>query len=211
MSRAWKLREQPANLSRGSPSPPLTLWIRGAPHSPAPSLEEVRAHHRIVAAAWSAFPAVLPVRFGQWFATVGELRAAVDPKVATYAEALERVRGAGEFSVRIVDPALEEPPEPEAGSGTEYLRAAAARARHRSAAEARGREIAADLGRALGPLVRAERVDPAPGPHGLAAVSHLVARAAEAEYGAAVDRFAATRPDLRFLRTGPWPAWSFTA
>lgn len=202
-SAAWPLE--------GLTVSPLTLWFRGAPQAPAPSLEDVRAHHRIVAAAWAAHPAVLPVRFGQWFASPGELRAAVEPKLGVWAEALERVRGAGEFSVRLLDPALQEPVLPEATSGTEYLRAAAARARHRAAVEARGREAAQELARALGGLVKDERVDPVSTPHGLATVAHLVDRTREGEYEAAVDRFAAGRPELRLLRTGPWPAWSFTA
>ena len=103
--------------------PPLSLWIRHAPQPGAPSLEDVRAHHRIVEAAWSANPAVLPVRFGQWFVDAEALEAAVRPRLDAYAAALERVRGAGEFSIRIFDPAVTEPEAaPPGGSGTEYLR-----------------------------------------------------------------------------------------
>jgi hypothetical protein len=191
--------------------PPLTLWIRTAPRPGAPSLEDVRAHHRIVEGAWTAHPAVLPVRFGQWFATLDELAAAVRPEVEAYAAALERVRGTGEFSIRILDPAASEPEAGgAAGSGTEYLRAAAERTRHRAALDARGREVAGELRAALGGLVRDERVAPFPAPHGLAEVAHLVERTSEDEYGRKVEAFAATRPELRFVRTGPWPAWTFT-
>jgi hypothetical protein len=192
--------------------PPLTLWIRTAPRPGAPSLEDVRAHHRIVEGAWAAHPAVLPVRFGQWFATMDELTAAVRPKVEAYVASLERVRGAGEFSVRILDPAAREPAAAgTAGSGTEYLRAAAERSRHRAALDARGRELASELRAALGGLVKDERVDPFPAPQGLAEVAHLVERTREEEYEGRMDAFAATRPELRFLRTGPWPAWTFAA
>jgi hypothetical protein len=192
---------------------PLTLWIRHAAQAPAPTLEDVRAHHRVVTAAWERCPAVLPVRYGQWFGSEEELRAAVGPKVDAYERALERVRGAAEFSIRVLDPALEADPQerPASGSGTDYLRAAAARARRRSEADARGRAVAAELGSALGALVREERLDPADTPHGLVGVAHLVARADERAYEQVADRFAAERPGLRFLRTGPWPAWSFTA
>jgi hypothetical protein len=64
---------------------------------------------------------------------------------------------------------------------------------------------------ALGALVLDERVEPLSSPHGLATVAHLVDRDRESEYEAAVDRFAGSAPGVRFLRTGPWPAWSFTA
>ena len=192
--------------------PPLTLWIRTAAQPRAPSLEDVRAHHLIVEAAWTAHPAVLPVRFGQWFGSVEELTVAVGAKVGTYAAALERVREAGEFSVRILDPALPAPePEGAAVSGTEYLRAAAERARRRSALEERGRAEAGKLEEALRGLVQDERVEPFASAHGLATVTHLVARAVEREYIRAADAYAAERPELRFLRTGPWPAWSFSA
>ena len=191
--------------------PPLSLWIRPAAPPRAPSLEEVRAHHRIVEAAWTAHPAVLPVRFGQWFESVEALTAAMGAKVDSYVAALERVRGAGEFSVRILDPAARAP-EPEGGavSGTEYLRAAAERARRRSALDERGRAEAGKLREALPGLVKDERVEPFASPHGLTTVTHLVARAAEDEYERAADAYAASRPELRFLRTGPWPAWTFT-
>jgi hypothetical protein len=58
--------------------------------------------------------------------------------------------------------------------------------------------------------VKEERVDPFPSPHGLAAASHLVARERAPEYEEGVERFVAARTELRFLRTGPWPAWSFS-
>ena len=202
----------PAAPVEALPLPPLTLWIRPAAHAPAATLEDVRAHHEIVAGAWSAFPAVLPVRLGQWFATPAALAAAVEPRVDAYLAALDRVRDAGEFSIRIVEPGRVEPGPAEAGgSGTAYLKAAAERARRRAEDEKRGRRVAGQLAERLSGLLKGERVDPLPTAHGLATVAHLVARAREEEYRAAVDAFAAERPDLRLLRTGPWPAWSFTA
>jgi hypothetical protein len=173
----------------------------------------VRAHHAIVADAWSRFPAVLPVRFGEWFATREELMAAVEPKVGEYESALTRVAGTGEFSIRILDPALAEAAGPEASTatrGTAYLRAALERTRARARAEARGRSVAAQLREALGSLIREERIEPLPSPHGLVTVAHLIARERETEYEAAAARFVESAPDLRFLRTGPWPPWSFT-
>ena len=191
---------------------PLTLWIRDAPQAPAATLDDVRAHHRVVSAAWDGCPAVLPVRFGQWFASEEELRAAVAPKVEEYGRALERVRGGAEFSVRVVDPTTAEVEEPPAtSSGTEYLRFAAARARRRREAEARGKAVAEELRGALGGLVRDERVDAPDLQQELARIAHLVARADADAYEEAMDRFAVEHPELRFLRTGPWPAWSFAA
>ena len=195
----------------GHPVPGLTVWVRSTPHPPTPTLEEISAHHRIVADAWERRPAVLPVRFGQWFATLGELTSALEPNLERYAGALERTAGTGEFSVRIQDPALPIPGAPPTGTGTEYLRAAAARERARREASTRGVEVAAELRGALGGLVIDERVDPLAEPRWLAVATHLVRRRDEEEYRAAADRFAALHGALRFVRTGPWPPWSFTA
>jgi hypothetical protein len=195
----------------GHPLAGLTLWVRPTPHPPTASLEEIRAHHRIVADAWESRPAVLPARFGQWFATLEELTAALAPGLEGHAQALERVAGAGEFSVRILDPeAIAKGTPATPASGTEYLRAAAARERERAEAGRRGGGIAGELREALGPLVLGERVDGVPEPPGLAVATHLVRRSEERAYGTAVDRFAAEHRALRFVRTGPWPPWSFT-
>jgi hypothetical protein len=196
----------------GHPVAGLTLWVHPTPHPPTASLEEVRAHHRMIADAWQSRPAVLPVRFGQWFATLGELSAALAPGLERYARDLERLAGAGEFSVHILEP--ESVPKGTAeipASGTAYLRAAAARERARAEAGERGAEVAGRLKKALGRLVLDERVDGLADPPGLAVATHLVRRSEEREYEMAVDRFTAAHPTLRFPRTGPWPPWSFTA
>jgi hypothetical protein len=137
----------------------------------------------------------------------------VGPEAERYARALERTAGTGEFSIRILDatPPTPEAPEPGATTGTEYLRAAAARERARRAAATLGAAVADELRATLGELVRDARVDPIAEPPGLAAATHLVRRQDEDAYRAALDRFAAERVELRFVRTGPWPPWSFTA
>lgn len=207
-----ELAAGPRGPVRGHSVAGLTLWVRPTPHPPTASLEEVRAHHRIVADAWERRPAVLPVRFGQWFASVDDLERATAPEAERYRRALERARGAAEFSVRLVDPATGLPgEEAPTRSGTEYLRAAAARGRARAEAVRRGERVAAELAEALAGLLLGERVDPAPEGPALVTIAHLVRRPDEARYAEAVGRFAAARPELRFLRTGPWPVWSFTS
>jgi hypothetical protein len=203
-----------AGTLTGHPLAGLTLWVRPAPHPPTASLEEIRAHHRIVADAWERRPAVLPVRFGQWFATIDELTAALAPQAERLARALERTAGSGEFSVRIMDAAPGiAPAEPPRGgtSGTEYLRAAAARERARSEATERGTRVAGEMASALGALVADARVDALPEPPGLAVATHLVRRRDEEDYRAAAERFATAHDMLRFVTTGPWPPWSFTS
>jgi hypothetical protein len=166
----------------------------------------------MIADAWESRSAVLPVRFGQWFATLDELSAALAPGLERYARNLERLAGTGEFSVRILEPEPVPTGTAEAPStGTAYLRAAAARERARAEAARRGVQVARELREALGRLVLEDRVDEPPDPPGLAVATHLVRRSEEHEYELAVERFAAAHPTLRLPRTGPWPPWSFTA
>lgn len=188
----------------------LACWVSVLDAPPHASVEAVRAHNGVVAAALcQATP--LPVRFGQWLESREALTERIADRAAQYHAALERVAGAVEYGLRVVDPAARAPvPGPEAReSGTSYLRALAERETRERAALARGRELADGIAALLGSLVRQQRVEP-PGPgRGLLGMAHLVAVRDRDAYRAGVEEARRRWPSLRFLTSGPWPPYSF--
>ncbi len=192
----------------------LTCWVSPSDAVPDASLERIRRHDDVVEAALAAGATPVPLRWGQWVADEGALAATLRERESAYLEALDRVAGAVEFGVRVLDPALapaDLPSDAGAGTGTAYLRALVARAAAERAVDARGQEIAANLRAVLGAIIRQERIDALPTRHGLVSLVHLVARGAEPEYRAGVERVRRDWPELRFLVTGPWPPYSFAA
>ncbi len=190
----------------------LACWVSPSTAVPDATLERIRRHDAVVEAALAAGLSPVPLRWGQWVADEAALAAALLEKQEAYLQALERVADAVEFGIRVLDPRLEPAPAPAvagAGAGTEYMRALAARAAAERSVDARGQEIAANLRAVLGSIIRQERIDALPTRHGVVSLAHLVARGAEPEYRAGVERVRRARPELRFLVTGPWPAYSF--
>jgi hypothetical protein len=190
----------------------LSVWAEAAVGAPRVSAEAVRMHDAVVKAVWTRTPACLPVRFGQWVReeALGER---VSEQRAELERALARVAGAAEHGVRISEARAESESvpgdAPRQESGRAYLEWLQAKTRRQAEHERRGRELAAALTEALGDVARAERVDPLPAAEGAVSVSYLVPRAQEAEFASVMDRFIASRPDLRVLLTGPWPPYSF--
>ena len=138
---------------------------------------------------------VLPVRFGTLVEDERAAVAAVAPRGEALAEALERIRGAVELSVRAVagDPAAEPEGEP---SGREYLRERVARAR---------------LARALhDPLAAAARDAAVQDSPELLRAAYLVDRDEVDAFVALVERLQREHEELSVLCTGPWPPYSFT-
>ncbi len=192
----------------------LACWVSPMTTVPDATLERIRRHDDVVEAALATGISPVPLRWGQGVEDEAALAATLVERQDGYLEALERVAGAVEFGVRVLDPAREAAPAPAAagpGAGTAYLRALAERAAAERAVDARGQEIAANLRAVLGAIIRQERIDALPTRHGVVSVAHLVARRAEAEYRAGVERVRRDRPELRFLVTGPWPPYSFAA
>ncbi len=192
----------------------LTCWVSPIPAVPDATLERIRRHDHVVEAALAADISPVPLRWGQWVEGDAALTAALIERQVAYREALERVAGAVEFGVRVLDPGRAPPPAPVAGgagAGTAYMQALAARAAAERAVDARGQEIAARLRAVLGAIIRQERIEALPTRHGVVSLAHLVGRRAEGEYRAGVERVRRERPELRFLVTGPWPPYSFAA
>ena len=190
----------------------LTLWISAMERAPAASIDGIRSHNRVVEEAMRVATPV-PVRFGQWVESRAALLRSVSEKAETYHSALEQVRDAVEFGVRVIDPELAQAaaaaPAQDRTSGTAYLQSLARAQTERSRLAPRARAVADSLTAALGDLVRAHREEPLPSSHGLFSAAHLVARHEISRYRSTLDSFRARTEDLHFLVSGPWPPYSF--
>jgi hypothetical protein len=184
----------------------FVVWISELEKMPTPDLAAIRRHNAVVEAATEQ-ETPLPFRFGQWFASRHELRDSLHDRHDQLTRQLRQVHGALEYGVRILDPA-HQPPAADRSSGTAYLEALALRARQDQLDDERGREIAAALRAALGPLVRDHRVRTVGGGT-IATIAHLVDRHDTGTYDVRVREFGTGWPELRFLFTGPWPPYGF--
>jgi hypothetical protein len=132
---------------------------------------------------------LLPVRYGTRVRDEEEAARALAEREAELIEALDRVRGAVELSVRVVGD------RPPATSGTEFIRGRAEVAALHERLSQAARDSARRPARAAGELLRG---------------AYLVDRGATDEFVALVERLQAEHPDLRVLCTGPWPPYSFS-
>ncbi len=89
----------------------LTAWVSDVPDVPvASTLERVKAHDAVCAAAMQSGETPLPIRFGQTFADDGAAASAIASRRATLHERLARVAGCVEL--RVVVSRGREPQEP---------------------------------------------------------------------------------------------------
>lgn len=187
----------------------LSAWVSELKAAPTPTLERIREHNRVVERACDERTA-LPLRFGQWFADAAALEASVRDRLDDLRRGLEKVAGALEMGVRIIDPAQARAAEPpDRSTGRAYLEALARREGAAKEARDRGDAVARSLTERLIGLVRDARVRPLGSGAGLAAVAYLVPRHDIGSYESAVHDFAARHEDLRFLFSGPWPPYGF--
>jgi hypothetical protein len=165
------------------------------------SLDDVRAHDRALQSIVHHGCTAAAVRFGQTFGSDDEMRRHLRERAERLARLLEEYDGCVEMRLLLADVIeLEEPvapPDPATGPGRVYLD------RLKGAASQQRLEKLA-LHAALGPVVRAERVE------GLGnrsvVFSHLIRRADEADYRAAV----AALPALSSaVIVGPLALYSF--
>jgi hypothetical protein len=144
---------------------------------------------------------LLPVRFGTRLADELAAARAVGEQYDRLAAALDRVRGAVELSVRVMD--ADEPPSSgrDSESGAEYMRAKA----HSAVERERATRV---LHEPLSILAR-ESVQSSPRGSELLRAAYLVDRAAVDGFVRLIARLQAVDPTLRLLCTGPWPPYSF--
>jgi hypothetical protein len=144
-----------------------------------PTPDSLWRHEEIVEALM-ADRDLLPVRYGTRFADEQTAAGAVASRAADLTAALDRVRGAVELSLRVLD--TREPPTDDA---LETIHAP------------------------LAELSRATAQRPTRAPSELLRSAYLVDRDGVVPFADLVGRLQAAHPDLRLLCTGPWPAYSF--
>ena len=160
-------------------------------------IDALRAHDHAIQSVVHHGATAAAVRFGQTFATEGDLRRHVSERAAAIAETLERLDGHVEMRLLM---ALE--PEPEPAKETEALPPGRA---YLEGLRASNRVAGLALRAALGPVVRAEQVEELPRASGVA-FSHLIRRDEENQYRDAV----AAHPALaQATIVGPLALYSF--
>jgi hypothetical protein len=187
---------------RGIEAGRVAIWASELDAPARASIESAQRHHAVVEAAMKLVTPV-PLRFGR-------LRAMA--RAADWEAQLAALRGTAEYTVRVLDPAVDAPARDvreAAGSGRAYLEAVAARRAARAQRFARGRAVAGEIEAAVAEYVVRTRVDALDTTHGLATIAFLVDRDAADRYRSALDRALASHPGLHFLASGPWPPWSF--
>ena len=190
--------------------------------------------HEAVVEALLADRAVLPVRFGTALADEAAVQAMLATRHAGLVADLDRVRGRVELGLRVLwndkeqeqdgdpqreaalplPPAITYPPllthsRPPANSGQAYLLARLEEERRlqarRREAEMLAAEIHAPLARLAADAVREVLL----APRLLLTAAYLVEQEQVAAFQHEVEKLGQLDPSLRFLCTGPWPAYSF--
>lgn len=208
----------------------VALWTEAMEQPLESTPEAILAHQAVVERAWRTRTACLPLRYGQWFASPDDAIAAVEERLDSLMEALERVRDAVEYELRVEFREPEDPPSAPAEKGPipggtdgagGQVQARTARSRGRAYMEmlrlrqARAREadrLREEVLGALEEVVQDLVMDrrPASHPDGCS-VAHLLARSAEERYVERLRTVQRPNPDMHVRLKGPWPPWSFGA
>lgn len=201
----------------------LGVWCSPCEKSPAPDLDRIRAHDRVIRGASTETVTALPFRFGQWFAERSTMESRILGQAPHYREALDEVAGAVEFGIRLEEstegsamkPSEGQTSESEAaavtgaGAGAEYLRRLAREREEREIRYSHGESTLEELHRLVAGFTRKIRVDPVAGRGSIASAAHLVPHPRIEPYRDALAAFMKDRVALELRLTGPWPPYSF--
>ncbi len=205
--------EEPAGpLGEGLAGEPLQVRSCGGvlvvtgeqPTRPVLAAATLSAHDAAVRRLASQVPAILPARFGEWVSDERQLADRLSPHRRELAEALERVRGCEQMTLRVFG---EPAPAPtgiadDAGPGTRYLTA-----RRKELEWSRSLPEIAALLEALRPLLRDERIERRAAAPLIGTASHLVSREDIPAYRSTVD--GTEHGGRRVVLSGPWPPYAF--
>lgn len=207
--------EPSGSLGEGIAGEPLGLLHQGAlsavvgdlPERPRPEHGVLERQDAVVRRLAEVFGAILPARFGEAFADGASLAVRLAPREREVAEALARVRGCVQMTLRVFgEPAaVPEPEIPEGGPGARYLAA-----RRLEAERSRSLPEIEPLRESLRPLLRAERIERHAGAGPLLGTAyHLVLRGQDGAYREALEAARGRISPRRVAATGPWPPYAF--
>ncbi len=165
------------------------------------SKDNVFAHERVVVSAMShATP--LPFRFGT-VVSEDKLRSFVEANAKGLLADLENVQECVEMGLKVLMP-IESPEEPpQVRTGTEFLKMRLKRQEHQ-------KQIAGWIDTRLeGRIRQTDSSIMAGTDRTIVRIAHLVTKYHLSDYKVLVDLLVQERTDLAFLRSGPWPPYSF--
>lgn len=205
---------EPGHLGSGLAGEPLRLArcqdvlavVGPMEAAPAVSAEALAGHDAVVRRLAEEADAILPSRFGESVQDETELTAHLATRSRELAEALERVRGCAQMTLRVFgepDPVTADEPG-EAGPGTRYL--AAKRLEHVRASSLPEIE---PLRQVLQPWIHAERSERREAAPLIGTAYHLVKKADLPAYLAAIQGAQGSLGPRRFTFSGPWPPYAF--
>jgi len=193
-----------------------------------PPTEDNLWRHEAVVEALMADRTVLPVRFGTMLADEAAVQAALAAHYADFVAGLERVRGRVELGLRVLSspeflqlpqsspkfPSIsqrnsEELRGTQGGSGRAYLLARLEEERQRQAWRQRAEALADELHVPLARLAVESTRQVLVTPRLLLTAAYLVEQGRVPTFRQEVEALSAAYPELRFLCTGPWPAYNF--
>lgn len=173
--------------------------------------------HEVVVEALMADRAVLPVRFGTLLADEAAVQNVLAEHYADFVAGLDRVRGRVELSLRVLWEEDTPSPQPsparggggERGDGRAYLMARLEEGCQRRAWRQRAEALADEFHAPLAQLAAESTRQVLITPRLLLTAAYLVERDRVTAFRREVEALSADYPTLRFLCTGPWPAYNF--
>lgn len=147
---------------------------------------------------------LLPARFGTQVEDEHAAAMVLARQRADLQAALDRVRGAVELAVRVVDSDREPQPVAVFSSGAEYMRAKAMHAQDVA-------RVARAIHEPLTRMARASRVMRQVSTRDAMCSAYLVAREVVGQFVDRVSSLQRANPDMHVLCTGPWPPYSFVS
>jgi gas vesicle protein GvpL/GvpF len=199
---------------RALPSGGMTVWVSDVASTPPPTVERIREHDVVCAAAVATGGTVIPTRFAHVFEDDASCLAALAQARPKLDAAREALRGAVEMAVILPLRGDAGAAKPVAGggegsAGRRYLEGIAERYRVERVVQTALSASAEALTAALGDLARSARRRVSTEPVPALIVSHLVARDAVPEYRARIARLAASGSLGAHVVTGPNAPYSF--
>ncbi len=172
-------------------------------------------HERVIEALMRG-RAVLPTRFGTTTEHAERIAKALETNGAGFRANLDRVRGRVEIALRVgwkpeADEPITRPRAADVADGRSYMQALLAQTQRSRQRRDTAEALAAKLTPGLAELADAVVEKILPTPQLLLKAAYLVRHAHVAEIRRRITALRTEYPDLAFLATGPWPAYSFVA